>query len=77
MSYNVDVPKSTTETTWTPLFEWYVVRCGSKNWHQNDLYLNETGMRAQNMLTILGSLINVIDGAYMTTLSPRESSLSS
>lgn len=30
----VDVPSSNTTITWTPVFEWYVVRCRSKNGHQ-------------------------------------------
>ena len=30
----VGVPSSNITTIWTPVFEWYVVRCGSKNGHQ-------------------------------------------
>ena len=33
----VDVPKSNTTIIWTPTFEWYVFRCGSKNWRQTDI----------------------------------------
>ena len=36
------------------MFEWDVVRCGSKNGHQNDTCLKELGLCAQNMLTIIG-----------------------
>ena len=63
----VDVPNSNTTLTWTPIFESYVVRCGSKNGHQKDMSLKEIGLHAQNMLTILGSKVNMIWGTYMTT----------
>ena len=43
-----------------------MVRCGSKNGHQKDMCLKEIGLRAQNMLTILGSIVNIIGGTYMT-----------
>ena len=52
---------------WTPIFEWHVVRWGSKNGHQKYMYLKEIGLRAQNMLTILGSLVNMIGVTFMTT----------
>ena len=46
---------------------WYVVRCGSKNWHQKGIMcLKEFGLRAQNMLAILGSIVSRIGGTYMT-----------
>ena len=47
---------------WTIVFECYVIRCGSKN-----KYLDEIGQRAQNMLTILGSLLSMTVKTYMTT----------
>ena len=34
MKYEVLVPKSNIAITWTTIFEWYVVRCGSKNGHK-------------------------------------------
>ena len=37
----VDMPKSNTTTMWTPAFEWYVVRCGSKNMCQKEACLKE------------------------------------
>ena len=58
----VDVPRFNTTTMWTPAFEWYVVRCGSKN-----ACSKEIGQHAQNMLTILSSLVNMLWGTYMTT----------
>ena len=38
----------------TPIFEWYVVRCGFKNEHQKDV--------SQEMITILGSIGNNMEG---------------
>ena len=63
----VDVPKSNIAMIWTSMFEWYMDRCESKDRNQKDMYLKEIGLRAQNMLTILGSIIViVIVGTYMT-----------
>ena len=36
---------------------WYVVCCGAKNGHQK-----ENGWRAQNMVTILGSIADMMEG---------------
>ena len=36
--------------------------CGSKNRHQKDMWFKEIGLRAQNLLTVLGSIVNVIVG---------------
>ena len=59
--YNVDVPKLNTIIFWTPILEWHVVKCGSKNGHQRDMCLKEIqALHAQNMLTILSSIINMI-----------------
>ena len=52
---------------WTPIFEWYVVRCGSKNGQQIYICSKQIGLCAQNMLTVLGSIVNMIAGTYMTT----------
>ena len=49
------MPNSITYLHQTPIFEWYVARCGPKNGYQKDIMcLKEIGLRAQNMLTILG-----------------------
>ena len=58
-----------------PIYEWYVVRCGSKNGHQNDMCLKEIGLHAQNMLTILGSMgedVNTIGWRPILPLSEHE-----
>ena len=66
--HKVDVLKSNIVTNWTPIFEWYVVGWGYKNMHQKGMICyNEIGLHAQNMLTILDSILNVIGGTYMTT----------
>ena len=61
------MPKSSTAIIWTPIFEWSVVRCGSKNWHQKDMLLNDIGLRAHHMVTILGSIVKMVGRTYMTT----------
>ena len=40
---------------------------GGKQWYHKDISLEEIGLNAQNVLTILGSIINMIGGTYMTT----------
>jgi hypothetical protein len=54
------------------MFEWYVVRCVSKNGKQKDMFGKEIGLHAQrdvqNMLIILGLIVNMIKEPYMTTL---------
>lgn len=47
--------------TWTPVFEWIMIRCGFKIGHQKDTILKEKGLIcAQILLTNLGSLANII-----------------
>ena len=41
-------------------------RCGSKNRHQWDTCLEEIGLHAQNMLIVLGSIVDRIGQTYMT-----------
>jgi hypothetical protein len=66
----VDVPKFNIAIIWTPIFEWYVIRCGAKNEHQNTMYLKEIGLDAQNMLT-LGFIHDKMQGAYTAVMSTR------
>ena len=42
-------------------FVWFVVRCGLKNAHQNDICLQDIGLCAENMVTILPSIVNIIE----------------
>ena len=60
--YKVGVPKL--NTIWTPIFE-----CGM--WSEVNLptkktCLKEIGLHAQNMPTILGSIVNMIEEVHMT-----------
>ena len=50
--------------TQIPIFEWF--RCGFKNIYQKDMCSKKIGLRAQNMITILDSIINIIGRIYMT-----------
>ena len=49
----VDVPNLIISLNWTALFEWYVIRCGSKNGYQKYTCLEKRGLHAQNMLTMV------------------------
>jgi hypothetical protein len=46
----------------TPTFEWYVIRCGSKNTQQKDLCVKGVGLHVQNMMIVGGSIVNIIGG---------------
>ena len=35
--YKVGVPNANIAMIWTPIFEWHVVSCRSKNGHQKDI----------------------------------------
>ena len=39
-----------------------MVGCGSKNGHQKDMFLEAIGLRVENLLTILGSIVNIMGG---------------
>jgi hypothetical protein len=51
----------------TLIFKWCMIRCGSKNGHQKHIIcLDEIGLHAHNLLTIVGSIvINIRGGTYM------------
>jgi hypothetical protein len=45
---NVDLPNSIIDLKIKqPTFEWYVVKCDSKNRYQEDMYLKDIGLHAQ------------------------------
>ena len=68
----VDVPNSVTYLRRTLIFEWYVVWCGSKNKYQKDTCLKEIGLHAQNMITIVASIIDLLGGnLYDHSMSTR------
>ena len=58
--------KRTHSNVWLPLFEW----CGLDVEVQNDTtktcVSEEIELNAQSMLTILGSIVNMIVGTYVT-----------
>ena len=57
VSIVIDVPNSCTYLHWPPKFEWYVVKCDSKNGYQKDTCQEDIGLYAQNVITILNSII--------------------
>ena len=65
-NYNVDVHDSIIFLYHTPTHEWRGNRCGSWNGYQKGMCLKEIGLHAQNMLTILSLIVNIIDGIHMT-----------
>lgn len=66
---NVPVPKRNTTIIWTPklMVGWYVGRCGSKDCQREDMCFKGIGLRALNMLFIVGSMESMNMGVYMTT----------
>ena len=75
MECKVDMAISVTYLSRTPIFEWYVFRCGSKNVYKiNRIFLvlkkhlfKKIGLHAQNIIIILGTVVNHIGGTYMVT----------
>ena len=57
---NLDMPNSNNMIIWTPMFELYVIGFRSKNGHQKKVFWREVGLHAQNMLTTLSSIVNII-----------------
>lgn len=60
--FKVDDPHSTTFIFMKLIFGWYVVWCGSMNGVPKEMCLKYIGLRAQHMITILHSTINIIKG---------------
>ena len=56
--FKIDMPNSITYLNRTFTFVWYAVRCGFKNGYHRNMCLKKYGLHAQNMVTILGSLVN-------------------
>jgi hypothetical protein len=66
MFNKVSRPDSDIYLNETPTFEWWVVRFRIKNGHQKEMCSKEIGLQAQNVLTILSSIVNTIGGTYVT-----------
>jgi hypothetical protein len=64
-SSKLDMPKPLPYRT--PILEWYVVRCGSKNKYLKDMCIKKIGLHVQIVITTLGSIVNIIKETYMTT----------
>ena len=47
----VNMPNSVIFCNWTPIFEWYVVRCSSKNGYQTNMCFRKIQLCAQSMIT--------------------------
>ena len=59
--YMVNVPNSITYLNWTPIFDWCVVRCESKNRHQKDMCSKGIGLRSK----FKGLIISLIGGGLL------------
>ena len=57
------MPNLVAYLNWTHVYEWRVIKCGSKNGHPKDMYIKEIILWAQNLLTILGSTVSIIGRA--------------
>jgi hypothetical protein len=62
----VDVPNSVTCLIRTSIFECYVVWYGFKSGYRKDLYMRKIGPLLKKMITILGSIVNIIGRTCMT-----------
>ena len=72
----VHVRNSNIAMMWTPIFKWYVVRCGSRNKHQKDTHMFKRDWTTCSKCTNSSRLTNQHHLAtYMTTQWAGESSL--
>jgi hypothetical protein len=69
------VPNLVTYLNQTPIFEWCVARVGSKNGCPKDMSFEEIRLHAQNMMTILGSTMNIIGGTLYDYCNEHENLL--
>ena len=62
-------PHLVTYLDWTPLFECYMLWCGSKNKYQKGiLCFKKIGVCAQNMKTVISSIVNIYDHLVSTKI---------
>ena len=66
--FKVDIPYLVTYFMYAPKFEWYMGWFGSKTTHQKKHVLKEIRLRVQNMITILGMIVNMIGKMSHTTI---------
>lgn len=55
--------------------KWCVGRCGSKNKHQEDMRFLNIVLHTQNVLAIIGSIVNTIGVNYMIVILKRSCTL--
>ncbi len=67
-SCEVNVPNMVAYLNWTPVFEWRLIRSGSKNGHLKDMYIKEIRVWVQNLSTILGSLFSHIGRTHLVVI---------
>ena len=65
----VDVPDTVTYLNKTPIFEWYVGVAPRTNFEKT--CLKESELHAQNMIIILGSIVNIMGDLYDHLMSMR------
>ena len=56
------MPNLVTYLNWTPLVEWHVVSCDPRTDAKHTCGLEEIGLHSQHIISILGSIINIIGG---------------
>ena len=67
----VSIPNAIAHLKWTLIFQWCVIRCGSRNKHQTYMCIQELGLHASHLFTILGSIVNII-GRHIRSFSKKE-----
>ena len=66
LQLKVGMSNSITYLNQTHVSEWNVVWCGSANGCQKYMCMNEIGLRAQNIVIMLGSMVNITGETYVT-----------
>lgn len=61
-SRKITRPNSVISSNWTPILEWWVIRCRTNPRPNKDMCLKEIGLHAQKLLTILDSIVHIIGG---------------
>ena len=64
----MDVPNVVFDMKHTPIFEWSMVGCESRNIHQKYTCWKETRLCAKILLTILDAIVNIIGGGVRMTV---------
>jgi hypothetical protein len=56
----------------TPIFEWHMVWCGPKNGHHTNICVKEIEQHAQNMITVLNTIVNIMRRVNITISNMHE-----